>query len=50
MSITVAKDATRGSLMSTIDRQRFAAIRKLEQLGYTFAGNDWMHPAKRRAR
>jgi hypothetical protein len=31
--------------MSTIDKQRFAAIRKLEQLGYTFAGNDWIHPA-----
>ena len=25
MSITVAKDATRGSLMSTTDKQRFAA-------------------------
>ena len=22
-----------------------AAVRKLEQLGYTFAGDDWMHPA-----
>jgi hypothetical protein len=31
--------------MSTIDKQRIAAIRKLEQLGYTFAGDDWMHPA-----
>jgi hypothetical protein len=29
----------------TIDKQRIAAVRKLEQLGYTFAGNDWMHPA-----
>jgi hypothetical protein len=34
--------ATRRSSMSTIDKQR---IRKLEQLGYTFAGDDWMHPA-----
>jgi hypothetical protein len=31
--------------MSTIDKQRIAAVRKLEQLGYTFAGDDWMHPA-----
>jgi len=30
--------------MSTIDKQRIAAVRKLEQLGYTFAGDDWMHP------
>jgi hypothetical protein len=31
--------------MSTIDKQRIAAVRKLDQLGYTFAGDDWMHPA-----
>ena len=31
--------------MSTIDKQRIAAVRKLEQLGYAFAGDDWMHPA-----
>jgi len=31
--------------MSTIDKQRIAAIRKLEQLGYMFAGDDWIHPA-----
>ena len=31
--------------MSTIDRQRVAAVRKLEQLGYTFAAGDWMQPA-----
>jgi hypothetical protein len=31
--------------MSTIDKQRVAAVRKLEQLGYTFAGDDWMHSA-----
>jgi len=30
--------------MSTIDKQRIAAVRKLEQLCFTFAGNDWMHP------
>jgi hypothetical protein len=30
--------------MSTIDKQRIAAVRKLEQLGYTFAAGDWMHP------
>jgi len=30
--------------MSTIDKQRVAAVRKLEQLGYTFAAGDWMHP------
>jgi hypothetical protein len=31
--------------MSTIDKQRIAAVRKLEQLGYAFAGDDWIHPA-----
>ena len=31
--------------MSNIDKQRVAAVRKLEQLGYAFAGDDWMHPA-----
>jgi hypothetical protein len=31
--------------MSTIDKQRIAAVRTLEQLGYTFAGDDWLHPA-----
>jgi hypothetical protein len=31
--------------MSTIDKQRIAAVRKLELLGYTFAGDDWMHRA-----
>ena len=30
--------------MSNIDKQRVAAVRKLEQLGYTFAG-DWHPPA-----
>ena len=30
--------------MSTVDKQRIAAVTKLEQLGYTFAGDDWMHP------
>jgi hypothetical protein len=31
--------------MSTIDRQRFEAVRALEQLGYTFCGIEWMPPA-----
>jgi hypothetical protein len=31
--------------MTIIDKQRIAAIKKLEQLGYTFAGDDWIHPA-----
>jgi hypothetical protein len=30
--------------VSNIDKQRVAAVRKLEQLGYTFAG-EWTHPA-----
>jgi hypothetical protein len=30
--------------MSNIDKQRIAAVRKLEQLGYTFAAGDWIHP------
>jgi hypothetical protein len=33
--------------MSTIDS--IAAIRKLEQLGYTFAGDDWVHSANNAA-
>ena len=28
-----------------IDRQRVAAVRKLEAMGYTFAAGDWMQPA-----
>ena len=31
--------------MSTIDRQRIAADRKLAAMGYTFAAGDWMQPA-----
>jgi hypothetical protein len=31
--------------MSTIDKQRISAVRKLEQLGYTYAGDDWIHSA-----
>src|SRR5437588_9636204 len=31
--------------MSNIDRQRVAAVRKLEAMGYTFAAGDWMQPA-----
>ena len=30
--------------MTNIDKQRVAAVRKLEELGYKFAG-EWMHPA-----
>jgi hypothetical protein len=30
--------------MSTIDKQRIGAVRKLEELGYTFAAGDWMLP------
>jgi hypothetical protein len=31
--------------MSTIDKQRIAAVRKLEGMGYTFAGGEWTHSA-----
>jgi hypothetical protein len=34
--------------VSNIDKQRLAAVQKLEQLGYTFAG-EWMHPANDRS-
>ena len=30
--------------VSNIDKQPIAAVGKLEELGYTFAG-EWMHPA-----
>jgi hypothetical protein len=30
--------------MSTIDKQRIAAVKKLEELGYMFAGDGWIHP------
>jgi hypothetical protein len=30
--------------MSNIDKQRIAAVRKLEQLGYTFAFGEWHTP------
>ena len=30
--------------MINIDKQRVGAVRKLEELGYKFAG-EWMHPA-----
>ena len=30
--------------MINIDKQRIAAVRKLEQLGYSFASDDWMRP------
>src|SRR6476619_3826619 len=36
----------RGStIMSNIDRQRVAAVRQLEEMGYTYAAGDWMQPA-----
>ncbi len=31
--------------MSNVDRQRIAAVRNLEQMGYTFADGDWVQPA-----
>jgi hypothetical protein len=31
--------------MSNIDKQRIAAVRKLEHLSYTFAAGDWRPPA-----
>ena len=34
-----------GVPLSTIDRQRVAAVWKLEGLGYNFAAGDWMAPA-----
>ena len=30
--------------VSNIDKQRVAAVRKLEELGYKFVAGDWMHP------
>jgi len=29
----------------SIDRQRVAAVRKPEELGYTFTAGDWMSPS-----
>jgi hypothetical protein len=34
-----------GVIMSTIDKQRISAVRKLEAMGYTFTGGEWTHPA-----
>ena len=31
--------------MSTIDKQRIAAVRKLEGMGYTFSAGEWMKAA-----
>jgi hypothetical protein len=31
--------------MSTIDKQRIAAVRKLEAMGYVFHEHDWTGPA-----
>jgi hypothetical protein len=28
----------------SIDRQRISAVKKLEQLGYSFDGSDWQQP------
>jgi hypothetical protein len=30
--------------MSTIDRQRIAAVKTLEAMGYTFGGDKWFGP------
>jgi hypothetical protein len=32
--------------MSNIDKQRVAAVRKLEALGYRYEGNEWVSPAQ----
>ena len=32
--------------MSTIDRQRVAAVRLLEAMGYVFRGHEWVGPAR----
>ena len=32
-----------------IDKQRVAGVRKLEELGFTYAGDDWMHPTNNAA-
>jgi hypothetical protein len=31
--------------MSTIDKQRIAAVRLLEAMGYTFSGSEWVPPS-----
>jgi hypothetical protein len=31
--------------MRNVDKQRVAAVKKLEAMGYTFAAGDWMPPA-----
>jgi len=35
-----------GANMSTIDRQRVAAVRLLEAMGYVFRGHEWVGPAR----
>ncbi len=35
--------------MSIIDRQRIAAVRKLEEMGYTFSAGEWVPPAEERS-
>jgi hypothetical protein len=32
--------------LSSIDRQRIAAVRKLEEMGFTFVSGKWVEPAK----
>ena len=32
--------------MSIVDRQRIAAVSKLEELGYTFSAGDWVPPVE----
>ena len=47
---TFVAASTADAHVSTIDRQRVAAVRKLEAMGYTFAAGDWMQPATMRRR
>jgi hypothetical protein len=42
--LSVAQIQGRVSLMSTIDRQRIAAVRVLAGLGYLFDGSTWKPP------
>ena len=45
MHLTASLRSFSGRHMSIIDTQRIAAVRKLEELGYTFAGGDWVASA-----
>jgi hypothetical protein len=33
-------------IVTNIDKQRVAAVRKLEALGYRYEGNEWVSPAQ----